>query len=238
MNDRDEVQNHDIHIHITGFKAAAPQLALHDSQGIIDWSKVLACNGSKEEVERIVGLFKCRSGVPLKPTLRDRITTRSFTNTIMSLPISRFGLDSETEGQMTSKLGFPIVMGLFTASLGATNLLIQDFGFYHVGGSLASSPSSIPRPVSSSNPLGGPLHSCRVKIINLAPLVPESVELVQDDSQALMDDEEAAVLQQQRYSWIALHNLLYKQINSARQNASVAPSVLPVEKSVNLLNLL
>ena len=212
-------------------------MALHDSQGIIDWSSVLSCHGNKEKgsLDSIVGLFKCRAGVPLKPTLRDRFTTRSFTSSIMScVPTRRFGLGGggQDETHITNTLGFPIVMGLFTASLDANNLLVQDSGFYHVPASAPRSPTSSPSP-SSISLLGSPLRSCRVKIINLAPLVQQSKELLQDEQG--QDPDQELVLHQQQDTWIALHNLLYKQINSARNLSTQTTQSL--DKRVDELNL-
>lgn len=216
-NDGGSSLRQSLQIHITGFKLSSntASTAFHDSEGNVDWSKIMDCHAAKQkkrDLEDIVGILKCRQGVPLNPTLRDRHMLRSFTDLCTS-SLRNLGNRGLEDVPDFYSLGFPFLLGLFTASFDSHNLLVQDMGFFHV-----PSPHSLPVISSSpanSNPFGRPLKSCKVKILNIAPLVEQSVELVYPP---VDDVEEKELLQDQRRLWIRLHNHIWNDIAAARPN--------------------
>ena len=219
MNDTDDSANLSIHIHINGFQLGGntPLSAFHDSQGIVDWSKIIDCHQKKSfhrSTKDIVGIFKCRLGVPNKPTLRDRFTLRSLTNTLSStVDTVRLGLDKNEEKSAIDSLGSPIILGLFTGSMDAVNLMVQDMGFYHVPSTSHLSSFLFP---SNSDPLGYPLRSCKIKIINLAPLVQDNLEIDYGNDE-VKDEQEGLLLRDQQKVWIGIHNQIFNSIAKGRQ---------------------
>jgi hypothetical protein len=198
MNDTDDLATLSIHIHINGFQLGGntPLSAFHDSQGIVDWSKIIDCHQKKsfhQGTKDIVGIFKCRLGVPNKPTLRDRFTLRSLTNTLSStVGTVRLGLDKNEEKSAIDSLGTPIILGLFTGSMDAVNLMVQDMGFYHV---------------PSTNHLLFFFHQIQIRWGILYEVVDEQEELLLRDEQKV---------------WIGIHNQIFNSIAKGRQKVRKA----------------
>ncbi|KAJ3306432.1 hypothetical protein HDV03_005042 [Kappamyces sp. JEL0829] len=97
----------------------------------------------------ILGLFSARLGLPLKPTLRDKALIASF-------------CDRST---------VPLVLGIFHILQDQSHLFVQDFGFY-THPRLAS-PGTDATDGDDWQPA-----LCKVKILNLAPIVPPPTDLL------------------------------------------------------------
>lgn len=160
--------------------------------------------------EIIVGIFKCRQGLPLKPTMKDRVTLRSWSN----LNTATTSISSNHALESIATLETPFILGLFTSNYDGSSLLIQDMGFFHVP--------------SLTDPIYTPLKSCKIKILNIGPLVEHSVELVypQGSRDAVYEKEERELLQDQRRVWIKLHNKIWSDVASAKPKRSALESKL------------